>query len=111
MSTPDSEWAKAWASTYDDDDSVLDALEGLPEFGRPELEIVFEWKLRPRFHKRGIERIADYPEDVIRATTREAFTASDDLIAARTLKALPSVRDARGERHTHGPEPRSVHRC
>jgi hypothetical protein len=39
----------SWASSYDYDDSVLDRLEGLPEFGRAELEIVFEWKLRPRW--------------------------------------------------------------
>src|SRR3954451_17647060 len=91
MSTPDSDWAKGWASTYDDDDSVLDGLEGLTEFNRAELEIVLEWKLRPRFHKQAIERIADYPEDVIRETTRKAFAADDDVTAARGLTALPSV--------------------
>jgi hypothetical protein len=91
MTVPNNEWARAWASSYDDDDSVLDRLEGLAEFGRAELEVVFEWKLRPRFHKRAIERIANYPEDEIRETTGKAFAATDDLTAAKTLTALPSV--------------------
>jgi hypothetical protein len=83
----------SWAEQYQFDDTPLDALLGLPELTRTQVEAVIGWKLNRTQNRRkaALRNLARQTDEEIRDLTGRAFRCNDDLGAVLILCEMKGV--------------------